>query len=307
MEEGDVSDSSVQSGVTAGHNTTETNTNSELNPKPLVFRLLEVNNELGSEEVEEGEEKEIQEEDNEYEVFTESTTHSKTHKSQEASTSSKSCKDSESLQSQKASEFPQSSKTSDLPQSSKTSDPPQSSKTSDPSQSRKASDPPQSRKASDSLQSRKASDPIQPRKAVDSRPSRKGSEPLQARKGSPLQLLRVHGLGKGDLLPNAMVTTAPSLIAKYLPRLQLTSPSELANNGPLLLDAHGHTPRMLSSARLLHGRGVPKLCQCISEKGKVNVPEVTKPLPCAPEDQGVVHSDLHSAFRKPHNLLPVTL
>uniref|UniRef100_A0A8C2LAB4 Sperm microtubule associated protein 2 like n=1 Tax=Cricetulus griseus TaxID=10029 RepID=A0A8C2LAB4_CRIGR len=148
MEEGDVSDSSVQSGVTAGHNTTETNTNSELNPKPLVFRLLEVNNELGSEEVEE--------------VFTESTTHSKTHKSQEASTSS--------------------------------------------------NDPPQSRKASDSLQSRKASDPIQPRKAVDSRPSRKGSEPLQ--------LLRVHGLGKGDLLPNAMVTTAPSLIAKYLPRLQ---------------------------------------------------------------------------------------
>uniref|UniRef100_A0A8C8VS23 Sperm microtubule associated protein 2 like n=1 Tax=Peromyscus maniculatus bairdii TaxID=230844 RepID=A0A8C8VS23_PERMB len=136
MEEGDVSGSSVLSGVTDGQNTT-TDTNSEVQPKPLVLRLLQVENELEGEE--DGE-------------FSESPELSKTHKSHEASTSSK------------------------------------------------------SRKASESLQ------------------ARKGSEPLQARKVSePLQSPQVHAGGKGDLLPNAVITTSPSLIARYLPRLQLAS------------------------------------------------------------------------------------
>ncbi|KAK7831820.1 hypothetical protein U0070_016450 [Myodes glareolus] len=63
--------------------------------------------------------------------------------------------------------------------------------------------------------------------------------------------------------------------------------------------------------KLLHGRGVPKLHQRISDKGKGSVPEVTELLLCAREgnveDQGVVHPDLHSAVGKPHNLFPVTL
>lgn len=159
MEEGDFSGSSVLSGVTDGQNTTETYIHSELHPKPLVLRLLEVK-ELGSEEVEEGEE-EIQEEEHEYEEFTVVGESSNTHKSHDASTSSK---------------------------------------------SRKASDPPQSRKDSESLQSRKGSEPPQPRK---------GSEPLR----SP----QVLEYGKGDLLPNAVITISPSLIARYLPRLQLAS------------------------------------------------------------------------------------
>ncbi|XP_042113483.1 sperm microtubule associated protein 2-like isoform X2 [Peromyscus maniculatus bairdii] len=204
MEEGDVSGSSVLSGVTDGQNTT-TDTNSEVQPKPLVLRLLQVENELEGEEAEAGEE-EKQGEDIEDGEFSESPELSKTHKSHEASTSSKSRKASESLQARKA------------------SDPSQSRKASNLSQSRKISDPSQSRKASDLSQSRKASDPLQPRKASDSRQSRKGSEPLQARKVSePLQSPQVHAGGKGDLLPNAVITTSPSLIARYLPRLQLAS------------------------------------------------------------------------------------
>nr|XP_015845959.1 testicular haploid expressed gene protein-like isoform X5 [Peromyscus maniculatus bairdii] len=207
MEEGDVSGSSVLSGVTDGQNTT-TDTNSEVQPKPLVLRLLQVENELEGEEAEAGEE-EKQGEDIEDGEFSESPELSKTHKSHEASTSSKSRKASESLQARKA------------------SDPSQSRKASNLSQSRKISDPSQSRKASDLSQSRKASDPLQPRKASDSRQSRKGSEPLQARKVSePLQSPQVHAGGKGDLLPNAVITTSPSLIARYLPRLQLASLSE---------------------------------------------------------------------------------
>ncbi|KAM7326432.1 hypothetical protein ACRRTK_014910 [Alexandromys fortis] len=161
MDEGDVSGSSVLSGVTDGQNTTETH--SELHPKPLVLRLLEVK-ELGREEVAGGEE-EKQEERHEYENFTVFGESSNTHKSHDASTSSK------------------------------------SRKTSDPPQSLKSSDAPQSRKDSESVQSRKDSESVQ---------SRKDSESVQSRKDS-------------DLLPNAMITTSPSLIARYLPRLQLAS------------------------------------------------------------------------------------
>ncbi|XP_057629051.1 testicular haploid expressed gene protein-like isoform X2 [Chionomys nivalis] len=179
MDEGDVSGSSVLSGVTDRQNTTETQ--SELHPKPLVLRLLEVK-ELGSEEVA-GDEEEKQEEGHEYEDFTVFGESSNTHKSHDASTSSKS------------------RKASDLSQFRKASDPPQSRKTSDPSQ--------------ESLQSRKGSEPPQPRK---------GSEPLHYRKGSEsLRSPQVHAYGKGDLLPNAVITTSPSLIARYLPRLQLAS------------------------------------------------------------------------------------
>ncbi|XP_028710970.1 testicular haploid expressed gene protein-like isoform X2 [Peromyscus leucopus] len=207
MEEGDISGSSVLSGVTDGQNTT-TDTNSEVQPKPLVLRLLQAENELEGEEAEAGEE-ERQGEEVEDGEFSESPELSKTHKSHEASTSSKSRKASESLQARKD------------------SDPSQSRKASNLSQSRKISDPSQSRKASNVSQSRKASDPLQPRKASDSRQSRKGSEPLQARKVSePLQSPQVHAGGKGDLLPNAVITTSPSLIARYLPRLQLASLSE---------------------------------------------------------------------------------
>ncbi|XP_057629050.1 testicular haploid expressed gene protein-like isoform X1 [Chionomys nivalis] len=152
MDEGDVSGSSVLSGVTDRQNTTETQ--SELHPKPLVLRLLEVK-ELGSEEVA-GDEEEKQEEGHEYEDFTVFGESSNTHKSHDASTSSK---------------------------------------------SRKASDLSQFRKASDPPQSRKTSDPSQ---------SLKDSESVQSRKDS-------------DLLPNAVITTSPSLIARYLPRLQLAS------------------------------------------------------------------------------------
>ncbi|XP_036056814.1 testicular haploid expressed gene protein-like [Onychomys torridus] len=189
MDDGDVSGSSVLSGVTDGQNTT-TDTNSEVHAKPLVLRLLQVENELEGEEAEASEE-ERHEEDIEDDEFSESGEPSKTHKSHRASTSSKSRKDSESLQ------------------------------------ARKDSDPSQSRKTSSLSQSRKASDPLQPRKVSDSRQSRKGSEPLQARKVSePLQSPQVHAGGKGDLLPNAVITTSPSLIARYLPRLQLASLSE---------------------------------------------------------------------------------
>ncbi|KAL1791369.1 hypothetical protein HispidOSU_030506 [Sigmodon hispidus] len=192
MEEGDFSDSSVLSGVTDGQNTTETLTDCISHPKPLVFRLLEVENPFGDKEIEEGEE-ERQEEDNEHEP-------SKTRKFLEASTYSKSRKASDSFQSRKASDPPQSRRSSDLPQSRKSSDLPQS---------RKSSDLPQSRKASDSLQ------------------SRKGSSPPQARKVSePLQSPQVYAEGKGDLLPNAVITTSPSLMARYLPQLQLASLSD---------------------------------------------------------------------------------
>ncbi|CAH6887634.1 Thegl [Phodopus roborovskii] len=206
MEEGDFLGSPVLSGVTGGQDTTETHTNSELHPKPLVLRLLEVKNELGSEEVKGDEEEERQEEDNEYEVFAESSKHSKTHKSHEASTSSKSRKGSESLQSRKS------------------SDPPQSRSTSYPLQSRSSSDPPQSRKTSDPPQSRKTSDSLQPHKGNDSPQSRKGSEPFHARKGGePLQSLQVHADERADLLPNAVITTSPSLMARYIPHLQMAS------------------------------------------------------------------------------------
>ncbi|XP_075799451.1 sperm microtubule associated protein 2-like [Microtus pennsylvanicus] len=153
MDEGDISGSSVLSGVTDGQNTTETH--SELHPKPLVLRLLE-EKELGSEEVAGDEEEEKQEEGHESEDFTVFGESSNTHKSYDASTSSKS------------------RKANDLSQSSNASDPPQSRQTSDPSQ------------------------------------SRKDSESVESRKDS-------------DLLPNAMITTSPSLIARYLPRLQLAS------------------------------------------------------------------------------------
>ncbi|XP_005359437.1 testicular haploid expressed gene protein-like [Microtus ochrogaster] len=161
MDEGDVSGSSVLSGVTDGQNRTETH--SELYPKPLVLRLLEVK-ELGSEEVAGGEE-EKQEEGHEYEDFTVFGESANTHKSHDTSTSSK---------------------------------------------SRKASDPPQSWKSSDAPQSRKTSDPSQSRMDSESVQSRKDSESVQSRKDS-------------DLLPNAVITTSPSLIARYLPRLQLAS------------------------------------------------------------------------------------
>ncbi|XP_052055414.1 testicular haploid expressed gene protein-like [Apodemus sylvaticus] len=166
MEEGDVSGSSVRSELTDGQNTTtttETRTTSELQPKPLVLRLLEVQN--GEEAEVDGEEG--QEEDNEG---------SKTHKSHEASASLR-------------------SRNSSDPR--KASDSLQSRKASDPPQSRKASDPPESRKASDSLRSLKSSELVQ------SSESREG--------------------GKDDLFPNAVITTSPSLMARYIPRLQLAS------------------------------------------------------------------------------------
>ncbi|GAB1289759.1 Testicular haploid expressed gene protein-like [Apodemus speciosus] len=166
MEEGDFSGSSVRSELTDGQNTTtttETHTTSELQPKPLVLRLLEAQNGDEAEvDVEEG-----QEEDNEG---------SKTHKSHEASASLR------------------------------------SRNSSDP---RKASDPPQSRKASDPPESRKASDPPESRKASDSLRSLKSSELLQS--------LESQEDGKDDLFPNAVITTSPSLMARYIPRLQLTS------------------------------------------------------------------------------------
>lgn len=155
MEEGDFSGSSVRSEVTDGQNTTttETHTTSELQPKPLVLRLLEVQN--GGEAEAVGEEG--QEENNEA---------SKTHKSHEASASFKSHNSSD---------------------------------------ARKASDPPQPRKASDPLESRKASDFLSPN----------DSEPLQSSESQED--------GKDDLFPNAVITTSPSLMARYLPRLQLAS------------------------------------------------------------------------------------
>ncbi|XP_028636659.1 testicular haploid expressed gene protein-like [Grammomys surdaster] len=165
MEEGDFSGSSVRSEVTDGQNTTkttETHTTSEFQPKPLVLRLLEVQN--GDEAEAAGEEG--QEENNEA---------SKTHKFYEPSVSFKSRHSSD---------------------------------------SRKASDPPQSRKASDPLESRKASDPLESRKAGDFL-SPKDSEPLQSSESQDD--------GKDDLFPNAVITTSPSLMARYLPRLQLTS------------------------------------------------------------------------------------
>lgn len=166
MEEGDVSGSSVRSEVTDGQNTTttaEARTTSELQPKPLVLRLLEVQN--GDEAEAVGEEG--QEEDNEA---------SETLKSYEASASFR------------------------------------SHNSSDP---RKASDPPQSRKASDPPQSRKASDPLGSRKASDSLRSLRASEPFQSSESQED--------GKDDLFPNTVITTSPSLIARYLPRLQLAS------------------------------------------------------------------------------------
>lgn len=96
-------------------------------------------------------------------------------------------------------------------------------------------------------------------------------------------------------------------------RHHLALPPEIAKLHRLpLLDAQSHAPRILRSASLLHGRGIHKLCQCVSEKGKASVPAVTEPLLCAPEenveDQGVFHPDLHSAVRKPVqplNMLPM--
>ncbi|XP_021019372.1 testicular haploid expressed gene protein-like [Mus caroli] len=166
MEEGDFSGSSVRSEVTDGQNTTtttETHTTSELQRKPLVLRLLEVQN--GDEAEAVGEEG--QEEDNEG---------SKTHKSHEASASFR------------------------------------SHNSSDP---RKASDPPQSRKASDSLRSRKGSEPLEPRKTSESLQSLRGGDSLQSSESQED--------GKDDLFPNAVIMTSPSLIARYLPRLQLAS------------------------------------------------------------------------------------
>ncbi|XP_021066902.1 testicular haploid expressed gene protein-like [Mus pahari] len=160
MEEGDFSGSSVRSEVTDGQNTmttTETRTTSEPQPKPLVLRLLEVQN--GDEAEVVGEEG--QEEDNEA---------TKTHKSYEASESFR---------------------------------------------SHNSSDPRKSRKASDSLRSRKGSEPLEPRKINYSLRSLRGSEPLQSA-GSQED-------GKDDLFPNTVITTSPSLIARYLPRLQLAS------------------------------------------------------------------------------------
>jgi hypothetical protein len=160
MEEGDFSGSSVRSEVTDGRNTTtttETRTTSELQPKPLVLRLLEVQN--GDEAEAVGEEG--QEED--YEG-------SKTHKSHEVSASFR---------------------------------------------SHNSSDPPQSRKASDSLRSRKGIEPLEPRKTSDSFRSLMGSDPLQSSERQED--------GKDDLFPNAVIMTSPSLIARYLPRLQLAS------------------------------------------------------------------------------------
>nr|XP_048302300.1 testicular haploid expressed gene protein-like isoform X2 [Myodes glareolus] len=222
MEEGDFSGSSVLSGVTDGQNTTETHTHSELHPKPLVLRLLEVK-ELGNEVVEGGE-KERQEEDHGYEDFTVFGESSNTHKSHDASTSSKS---------RKTSDPPQSRKTSDPPQSRKDSEPLQSRKDSESLQSRKGSESVQPRKGSESVQTRKGSESVQSRKGSESVQSRKGIEPLQPRKASeplhyrkgsePLRSPQVHAYGKGDLLPNAVITTSPSLIARYLPRLQLAS------------------------------------------------------------------------------------
>lgn len=146
MEEGDFSGSSVRSEVTDGRNTTttETHTTSELQPKPLVLRLLEVQN--GDEAKAVGEEG--QEENNKA---------SKTHKSHEASASFKSHNSSD---------------------------------------ARKANDPPQPRKASDFL-------------------SPKDSELFQSSESEED--------GKDDLFPNAVITTSPSLLARYLPRLQLAS------------------------------------------------------------------------------------
>lgn len=166
MEEGDFSGSSARSEVTDGQNTTtttETHTTSELQPKPLVLRLLEAQN--GDEAEVDGEEG--QEEDNEG---------SKTHKSHEASASLR---------------------------------------------SRNSSDP---RKASDSLQSRKASDPLESRKASDAPESRKASDSVRSIKSNELlQSLEIQEDGKDDLFPNAVITTSPSLMARYIPRLQLTS------------------------------------------------------------------------------------
>ncbi|XP_034364592.1 sperm microtubule associated protein 2-like isoform X1 [Arvicanthis niloticus] len=156
MEEGDFSGSSVRSEVTDGRNTTttiETRTTSELQPKPLVLRLLEVQN--GDEAKAVGEEG--QEENKEA---------SKTHKSHEASASFKSHNSSD---------------------------------------ARKVKDPPQPRKANDPLESRKASDFLSP----------KDSELFQSSESEED--------GKDDLFPNAVITTSPSLLARYLPRLQLAS------------------------------------------------------------------------------------
>ncbi|KAH0520231.1 Testicular haploid expressed gene protein-like [Microtus ochrogaster] len=315
MDEGDVSGSSVLSGVTDGQNRTETH--SELHPKPLVLRLLEVK-ELGSEEVAGGEE-EKQEEGHEYEDFTVFGESSNTHKSHDASTSSKSRKASDPPQSWKSSDAPQSRKTSDPSQSRMDSESVQSRKDSESVQSGKDSESVQSRKDSESVQSRKGSEPLQSLKGSEPPQPRKGIEPLHYRKGSePLRSPQVHAYGKGDLLPNAVITTSPSLIARYLPRLQLASlsgrplpdvrhhralpPKTTKFPRPVLLDAH--------SRSLLHGRGVPKLCQRISDNGKASVPEVTELLLWAREknveDQGFVHSDLHSAVGKPHTLFPVT-
>lgn len=78
---------------------------------------------------------------------------------------------------------------------------------------------------------------------------------------------------------------------------------------PPLPDARRHAPRMLSRVGLLHGRGVPKLCQRASDQGTASVPEVAEPLLCAREenveDQGAVHSDLPGAVRKPVHPLNV--
>lgn len=88
---------------------------------------------------------------------------------------------------------------------------------------RKASDSLQSRKASDPPQSRKASDSLQPRKGSDSPESCKASDSLQSLRGNdPPQSLNQED-GKDGLFPNAMITTYPSLMARFLPRLQLAS------------------------------------------------------------------------------------
>ncbi|XP_031198680.1 testicular haploid expressed gene protein-like [Mastomys coucha] len=174
MEEGDFSGSSVRSEVTDGQNTTSTTktlTTSEHQPKPLVLRLLEVQN--GEEAEVDGEER--QEEESEV---------SETHKSHEASASFR-------------------SHISNDPR-----------KASDSLQSRKASDPPQSRKASDSLQPRKGSDSPESCKASDSLQSLRGNDPPQSLNQED---------GKDGLFPNAVITTSPSLMARFLPRLQLAS------------------------------------------------------------------------------------
>ncbi|XP_051026370.1 testicular haploid expressed gene protein-like [Acomys russatus] len=110
MEEEDFSGSPALSEVTDGQNTTtETHTNSEVHPKPLVLRLLEAENDLEGEECEGVEE---EEEDDEYKA-------SKTHKSHEASTFSKPRTASDSLQSRSGSDslqFRKASESLQLPQ-----------------------------------------------------------------------------------------------------------------------------------------------------------------------------------------------